>query len=35
MCPGIVIVEAKPPEYVRVHHQVVAAAEDASTSRPC
>jgi len=28
MCPGIVIVEAKPPEYVRVHHQVVAAVED-------
>ena len=28
MCPGIVIVEAKPPEYVRVHHQVIAAVED-------
>ncbi len=28
MCPGIVIVEAKPPEYVRYHHQIVTAVED-------
>jgi len=28
MCPGIVIVEAKPPEYVRFHHRIVEAVED-------
>ena len=28
MCPGIVIVEAKPPEYVRYHHRIVEAVED-------
>ena len=28
MCPGIAIVEAKPPEYIRIHHQVIAAVED-------
>ncbi len=28
MCPGIVIVEAKPPEYIRLHHRVIAAVED-------
>jgi DNA polymerase-4 len=28
LCPGIVIVEAKPPEYVRFHHRVVEAVED-------
>lgn len=28
MCPGIRIVEAKPSEYVRFHHRVIAAVED-------
>lgn len=28
MCPGIVIVEAKPPEYIRHHHRIVEAVED-------
>ena len=28
MCPGIAIVQARPPEYIRFHHQVVAAVED-------
>ncbi len=28
MCPGIVIVEAKPPEYIRIHHRIVEAVED-------
>ena len=28
MCPDIVIVPAQPPEYIRFHHQVVAAVED-------
>ena len=28
LCPGIVIVEAKPPEYIRYHHQIVEAVED-------
>lgn len=28
LCPGIAIVEAKPAEYVRFHHRVVAAVED-------
>ena len=28
MCPGIAIVEAKPPEYIKIHHRVVAAVED-------
>ncbi len=27
MCPGIAIVESKPPEYIKIHHQVVAAVE--------
>lgn len=27
MCPEIVIVEAKPPEYVRMHHRVIEAVE--------
>jgi DNA polymerase-4 len=28
LCPGIAIVEAKPPEYIRYHHRVIAAVED-------
>lgn len=28
LCPGIVIVESKPTEYVRHHHQIIAAVED-------
>jgi len=28
MCPGIAIVESKPAEYIKVHHQVIAAVED-------
>ncbi|TAG11527.1 MAG: DNA polymerase [Verrucomicrobia bacterium] len=28
LCPGIAIVESKPAEYVRMHHQIVAAVED-------
>jgi DNA polymerase IV len=28
ICPGIAIVEAKPAEYIKVHHQVIAAVED-------
>ena len=28
MCPGIVIVESKPSEYIRYHHQIVEAVED-------
>jgi DNA polymerase-4 len=28
LCPGIAIVEAKPPEYIRHHHRIVAAVED-------
>lgn len=28
LCPGIVIVEAKPAEYIKIHHRVVAAVED-------
>ena len=28
LCPGIAIVEAKPAEYVRYHHRIVAAVED-------
>lgn len=28
LCPGIRIVEAKPPEYVKYHHQIIAAVED-------
>lgn len=28
LCPGIAIVEAKPPEYIRYHHRIVAAVED-------
>lgn len=27
-CPGIAIVESKPPEYIRYHHQIVEAVED-------
>ncbi|MES2982071.1 MAG: DNA polymerase [Verrucomicrobiota bacterium] len=27
MCPGIVIVESKPSEYIRFHHQIIAAVE--------
>lgn len=27
MCPGIAIVESKPAEYIKIHHQVVAAVE--------
>jgi DNA polymerase IV len=28
MCPGIAIVESKPTEYIRYHHQIIAAVED-------
>ncbi len=28
MCPGIVIVESKPAEYIKVHHRVIEAVED-------
>jgi DNA polymerase-4 len=28
LCPGIAIVESKPSEYIKVHHQVIAAVED-------
>ncbi len=28
LCPGIRIVEAKPPEYIKYHHQIIAAVED-------
>ena len=28
LCPGITIVEAKPPEYVRYHHRIIEAVED-------
>ena len=28
LCPGIAIVEAKPAEYVRYHHRIIAAVED-------
>ncbi len=28
LCPGIAIVESKPAEYVRYHHQIIAAVED-------
>jgi DNA polymerase-4 len=28
LCPGIVIVEAKPAEYIRCHHRIVEAVED-------
>lgn len=27
-CPGIAIVEAKPSEYIKIHHRVIAAVED-------
>jgi DNA polymerase IV len=27
LCPGIAIVESKPPEYIRYHHQIVEAVE--------
>jgi DNA polymerase-4 len=28
MCPGIAIVESRPAQYIRYHHQIVAAVED-------
>ena len=28
LCPGITIVESKPAEYIRYHHQIIAAVED-------
>lgn len=28
ICPGIAIVESKPSEYIRFHHQIIAAVED-------
>lgn len=28
LCPGIVIVESKPPEYIRYHHRIVEAVEN-------
>jgi DNA polymerase IV len=28
LCPGIAIIEAKPPEYVKYHHQIIAAVRD-------
>jgi DNA polymerase IV len=28
MCPGIAIVQAKPAEYIKIHHRVIAAVED-------
>ena len=28
LCPGIAIVESKPPEYIRYHHRIVEAVED-------
>lgn len=28
LCPGIAIVESKPSEYIRIHHQIIAAVED-------
>ena len=28
LCPGIAIVESKPSEYIRYHHQIIAAVED-------
>jgi DNA polymerase-4 len=28
MCPGIVMVESKPEEYIRMHHRIVAAVEE-------
>lgn len=28
MCPGITIVEAKPPEYIKIHHRIIEAVED-------
>jgi DNA polymerase-4 len=28
MCPGIVIVEAQPPEYIKIHHRIIEAVED-------
>jgi DNA polymerase-4 len=27
LCPGIAIVESKPPEYIRYHHQIIEAVE--------
>ena len=26
MCPGIVIVESKPPEYIKIHHRIIEAS---------
>jgi hypothetical protein len=28
LCPGIAIVESKPPEYIRYHHQIIEAVEN-------
>ena len=28
LCPGIAIVESKPPQYIHYHHQIIAAVED-------
>ncbi len=28
MCPGIAIVEAKPPEYIKIHHRIIEAVEE-------
>lgn len=28
MCPGIAIVESKPPEYIKIHHRIIEAVED-------
>lgn len=28
MCPGIAIVEAQPPEYIKIHHRIIEAVED-------
>ena len=32
--PGITIVEAKPPEYLRLHHRIVEAVEDCMRGNP-
>ena len=28
LCPGIAIVEAQPPEYIKIHHRIIEAVED-------
>ena len=28
LCPGVAIVESKPSEYIKIHHQVIAAVEE-------